>query len=391
MNQKKTFLQRIRTGAIISILSFSLLIPPENALAIQSNGTSSIRSSFYHKNYNDISNTKYDWWFMRNKTHQKVQGGTPTDINLSKYDAYFLDEKTNEKVIYLTFDCGYENGYTKKLLKTLKKHGAKAMFFVTKNFIEDNPQLARQFKEDGHMVGNHTCSHPSLPSKSVSQIKKEINDCADIFQKATGYKMDAYIRPPMGCYSKRTLQVTKDLGYKTIFWSMAYYDYDVNKQPGKNYVLDHFKENYHKGAIPLIHNISKSNCQALDEVLTFLEKKGYRFGTLDEFTAKKGTLKISCANRYYNGKPATVKIIKNTNRDKKITYTFKNQNGKEVKKAIKPGKYTVTAKVDSNGAFGSAISNTVTFTIRKPKKLTFWEALNYLCIIYDNSEGIVKN
>ena len=123
--------------------------------------------------------------------------------------------------------------------------------------------------------------------KSVSEIKKEIKDCAKAYKKVTGCKMDPFIRPPMGEFSERSLQVVKDMGYYTIFWSMAYYDYDTENQPGKDYVVNHFKENYHKGALPLIHNISKSNCEALDDVLSFLEEKKYRFGTLDEFTINK--------------------------------------------------------------------------------------------------------
>lgn len=132
-------------------------------------------------------------------------------------------------------------------------------------------------------MGNHTCTHPDLSGKPVSVIRKEIKDCARAFKKATGYRMDPFIRPPMGAFSERSLQVTKDMGYNTIFWSMAYYDYDTDHQPGKDYVVNHFKENYHRGALPLIHNTSSSNCEALDDVLAFLEEKNYRFGTLDEF------------------------------------------------------------------------------------------------------------
>lgn len=316
--------------------------------------------------YSKYSNTTHSWYIIRNKNHEKTGGGVPKGIKFSDYNAYYINKKTKQKVIYLSFDCGYENGYTKKILKTLKKHHAKAVFFVTKPFIESNPELVKQMKEEGHLVGNHTCSHPSLPDKSVSEIQKEIKGCEKAYKKATGFVMDPFIRPPMGNFSERSLKVAKDLGYHTIFWSMAYYDYDANNQPGKDYVVKHFKQNYHKGSLPLIHNTSKSNCEALDEVLTFLESKNYRFGTIDEFTLKKGTLTISCPNKIYDGKPAKASVIENTNENAKITYTFKNANGQVVKEAIKPGIYTVVAEVSSTRTYRTTKSNKVTFTISKP-------------------------
>lgn len=320
--------------------------------------------------YSQYSNTKYGWYIIRKKNHEKAGGGIAADLKLSDYHAYYINANTNERVMYLSFDCGYENGYTEKILKTLKKHHAKAIFFVTKPFIESNPELVKQMKKEGHLVGNHTSTHPSLPDKSVTDIKKEIKECEETYKKVTGYKIDPFIRPPMGDYSKRCLKVIKDLGYRTIFWSMAYYDYDVNNQPGKEYVVNHFKENYHKGAIPLIHNTSKSNCDALDDVLTFLEKKKYRFGTLDEFALKKGTLKISCPSKIYDGKAAKVTVKKNTNQKAKITYTFKNAKGKTIKRAIFPGTYTVVAKVASTRDYCITTSNKVTFTIKKKATAT---------------------
>ena len=125
-------------------------------------------------------------------------------------------------------------------------------------------------------------NHPSLPSVSEKKLKSEVNGLAKLFKEKTGYRLDKYIRLPMGEYSNRVLKILSDMGYKSIFWSIAYMDYDVNKQPGKSYVVDHFKKYYHKGAITLTHNTSKSNAEALDDVLTYLEKKGYRFATLDE-------------------------------------------------------------------------------------------------------------
>lgn len=360
MNKRKSK-KLLATLLVMSCIAQATPLPQQRVLQ-----TKAAQSTDYSK----YSNTQYGWYIIRKTGHQKAGGGIPAGLKLSDYDAYYMNAKTKEKVIYLTFDCGYENGYTKKILKTLKKHKAKAVFFVTKPFIESNPDLVKQMKKEGHFVGNHTTTHPSLPGKSVSGIKKELKDCAAAFKKATGYTMDPFMRPPMGNYSKRTLKVIQDLGYKTFFWSIAYYDYDVNNQPGKAYVVNHFKENYHKGALPLIHNTSKSNCEALDDVLTFLETKKYRFGTVDEFSLKKGTLKISCANKVYDGKAATVKIVKNTNKKADITYTIKNAKGKTVKKAVKPGTYTVVAKAALTNTYRAVTSNKVTFTISEKVKTT---------------------
>ncbi len=359
MKKRKNMSKRI----LSVLLVFSCFM--QSAKELPQQKEQRVMAAVQETDYSQYSNTRYGWYIVRKEYHEKAGGGIPQGIKLSDYDAYYMNTKTKKKVIYLTFDCGYENGYTKKILKTLKKHNAKAIFFVTKPFIESNPELVKQMKQEGHLVGNHTSTHPSLPSKSVSDIKKEITDCAKAYKKATGYTMDPFIRPPMGEFSQRTLKVTKDLGYKTIFWSMAYYDYDVDNQPGKEYVVNHFKKNYHKGALPLIHNTSKSNCEALDDVLTYLEKKKYRFGTIDEFTLKKGELSIACPNKEYDGKPAKVSILKNTNKKAKITYTFKNEKGKVVKKAIKPGIYTVVAKAASTRTYRAVTSNKVVFAIKK--------------------------
>ncbi len=242
------------------------------------------------RDYNGYPNTKYSWWFKRNKEHKQPEA--QKEVNLELYDAFYIDEAVKdtdkEKIIYLTFDCGYENGYTPKMLDILKKHKAIATFFVTKPFIKDEPDLVKRMKKEGHIVGNHTVHHPSMPEKSARDNKLELLECEEYMKEATGYEMDKVMRPPMGEYSERTMRVTKDMGYKTIFWSMAYVDYDVNHQPGADYVIEYYKNNHHNGAIPLIHNVSSSNAEALDEVLTFLEGEGYQFGsTLDLGEQKK--------------------------------------------------------------------------------------------------------
>ena len=197
--------------------------------------------------------------------------------------------------MYLTFDCGYEDGFAEQILDTLKKHNAKSCFFVTQTYIRDNVELVKRMKEEGHQVGNHTVTHPSMPGISVEKQKEELQTCADYMKEATGYRMDPYFRPPSGEYSESVLQLAKDMGYKTIFWSMAYLDYDVNNQPGKDYVIEHFDKYYHNGAIPLMHNVSESNAQALDTVLSNLTELGYRFVSLDEMFEKQLILGVPFA------------------------------------------------------------------------------------------------
>ena len=230
--------------------------------------------------YSRYSNVKKSWFIKRNANHQPAEGAVSAK-DLAGYQAYYYDQKTNGKVIYLTFDCGYENGYTGKLLDILKKHNVKAIFFVTRHFVRSQPELCKRMKEEGHLVGNHTMNHPSLPDQSVTQMKNEIQGLETFFKEKTGYQLDKYFRPPMGEFSNRVLKVAQDLGYTTVFWSMVYKDYDIDDQPGKQYVIDHFNKYYHKGAIALLHNISQSNADALDEVLTNLKKQGYQCMRID--------------------------------------------------------------------------------------------------------------
>lgn len=223
------------------------------------------------------------WWLKRNENHQTPE--VSDYIDLSKYDAYYVNPKCKKKKIFLTFDCGYENGFTPKILDVLKKQKVVAAFFVTKPFIREGRELVRRMKKEGHIVGNHTVHHKSMPTLSDRDNKQEIIDCAEYCKEATGYEMDHFIRPPMGEYNEKTLKLTKSMGYKTIFWSMAYVDFDVNKQPGKQYVVEHFKKYTHNGAIPLMHNVSQSNAEALDEVITNLKKEGYQFESLKNLSS----------------------------------------------------------------------------------------------------------
>ena len=229
--------------------------------------------------YNALDNTLYAWWFKRNDAHER--SGCQEDFDISEYNAFYTIP-VSEKRMYITFDCGYENGFTADILDTLKEENVTAAFFVTQTFIRDNVDLVKRMKEEGHLVCNHTVTHPSMPSKSVEDQQKEILSCENYMKEATGYGMDLFFRPPRGEYSKRTLQIAKDLGYTTIFWSMAYLDYDVNNQPSSEHVIEHFSKYHHPGAVPLLHNVSKANHDALRIVLQNLKNEGYSFGNLYE-------------------------------------------------------------------------------------------------------------
>lgn len=226
--------------------------------------------------YDNLPNEKYAWWFKRNENH--LQPEAQQEVDIAQYDSWYVAPDTSKKVVYLTFDCGYENGYTETMLDALKKHNAKAVFFITKHYAKDVADIVKRMKEEGHYVGNHTAWHPDLTQMDNRSVKLELKECEEAVYENTGYAMDPLFRPPKGEYSERILKIAQDMGYKTLFWSLAYLDYDVNDQPGKDFVIEHFKKYIHPGAIPLIHNVSESNAQALDQVLTDLEAAGYTYG-----------------------------------------------------------------------------------------------------------------
>ena len=201
---------------------------------------------------------------------------------LKKYDAAYLGD-TSEKVIYLTFDAGYENGCTAKILDTLQKHNVKAAFFLVGNYIARNADLVRRMAQEGHVVGNHTMHHPDMSKlKDKEAFAKELQDLEALFLEKTGKPLPKYYRPPQGIYSEENLKLAKDLGYKTVFWSLAYVDWKNDSQPSKEEAFAKLLPRIHPGAVVLLHSTSETNAQILDELLTKWEEMGYRFGTLDE-------------------------------------------------------------------------------------------------------------
>ena len=208
--------------------------------------------------------------------------GTASSDKLKEYNAYYVGG-AGEKKIYLTFDCGYENGNTSQILDALKKHDAPAAFFVVGHFLESAPEMVKRMVEDGHTVGNHTYHHYDMSKISDPAVfRKEMDDVRTLFQETTGTEMAMYYRPPQGKYSETNLQMAKDLGYSTFFWSLAYVDWNVDAQPSHEEAFSKLIDRIHPGAVVLLHNTSKTNGEILDELLTKWEEMGYTFGKLEE-------------------------------------------------------------------------------------------------------------
>ncbi len=206
--------------------------------------------------------------------------GNASMAELAQYDAYYCGEG-EEKVIYLTFDCGYENGNTEPILDALKKHNAPATFFVVGHFLESAPDIARRMVEDGHTVGNHTYHHPDMSKISdKASFQKEMDDVASLFREVTGAELSMYYRPPQGKYSTTNLQMAKDLGYSTFFWSLAYVDWNQDSQPSHEEAFEKLTGRIHPGAIVLLHSTSRTNGEIMDELLTKWEEMGYSFRPL---------------------------------------------------------------------------------------------------------------
>ncbi len=223
-------------------------------------------------------------WGLSFQTPGQPPRADATADELDRYQAKYIGKQ--DKTIYLTFDCGYENGCTGAILDVLQKHDAKAAFFVVGNYIESAPELVQRMAREGHTVGNHTWSHPNMSEiNDRTAFQEQLSKVSAAYEECTGEKMPAYYRPPQGIYSQENLQMAKDLGYKTVFWSLAYVDWKTDDQPTEEYAMQKLTERIHDGAVVLLHNTSTTNAAILDRLLTVWEGMGYRFGTLDQLFA----------------------------------------------------------------------------------------------------------
>lgn len=225
-----------------------------------------------------------DWGLGFGQPGAKPTGNTSAE-KLKEYNAYYIGN-TEEKVIYLTFDCGYENGNTEAILDALKKHNASATFFVVGHYLETASDIVKRMLADGHTVGNHTYHHPDMSAiASQDKFNQEMEQVETLFREITGQDISKYYRPPRGIYSTKNLEMADALGYQTFFWSLAYVDWNQDDQPSHETAFEKMTGRVHPGAIVLLHNTSKTNAEVMDELLTKWEEMGYRFGTLAELTA----------------------------------------------------------------------------------------------------------
>ena len=224
-------------------------------------------------------------WGLSFRTEGKAPVGNASAEALRRYDAVYLGNEAEQK-IYLTFDAGYENGCTEPILEALAKHGVKAAFFVVGNYIEQNPDLVRRMLREGHIVGNHTYHHYDMSKLSdEAAFNQELTSLETLYRETTGEDLPRYYRPPQGIYSEKNLEMAQKLGYRTVFWSLAYVDWYQDNQPTDEQAFSKLLPRIHPGAVVLLHSTSQTNARILDTLLSKWEEMGYSFGTLDELFA----------------------------------------------------------------------------------------------------------
>lgn len=218
------------------------------------------------------------WGYKKNPDH------TPPDIghykSLIDGTSSFYVGNTTEKVVYLTFDAGYDNGELNKILDTLKEKQVIGSFFLTGDFINRFQDLTCRLSNDGHVVCNHSYGHKKIQNLTKDMLKEDLEKLENAYYKLTGKNMVKYFRPPEGEFSKEALKNVQELGYKTVFWSIAHVDWDVNNQPSNELTVSSIIDNLHNGAIILLHTVSTSNSNSLGEIIDRIKDLGYTFKTV---------------------------------------------------------------------------------------------------------------
>ena len=225
-------------------------------------------------------NKSLSWYCIRQKEHGRPP--LPKEFEfISEYDGYYIG--SDEKVIFLTFDVGYENGNVAKTLDILKENNVPGAFFILSNLVNKNSELVKRMKDEGHLICNHTSKHPDMSKiTSKNDFERELNALEELCREKTGENVSKYFRPPEGKFSEQTLQFAKELGYKTVFWSFAYADWDNKNQMSETAAKNKILSNIHNGAVILLHPTSETNTKILGELIMELKNQGYRFGSLDE-------------------------------------------------------------------------------------------------------------
>lgn len=230
----------------------------------------------------------FHWYCAHTKDHSQPTVGTDLAF-VEELGGYFLDHahsdpNARDKVIYLTFDAGYENGNVEKILDVLKEENVTAAFFILGHLITKNTELVKRMAEEGHTVCNHTVHHKDMSQADDETFLAELKELERIYGEQTGYQMAAYYRPPEGTFSRKNLACAQKNGYKTVFWSFAYPDWDNNRQMSAEKAKKIIMDNIHNGEVMLLHPTSSTNASILSDVIRELKAQGYRFGTLDELT-----------------------------------------------------------------------------------------------------------
>ena len=221
-------------------------------------------------------------WGLHYPKENEQPTAPATSEHLKQFDAYFMSNN-EDKVVYITFDAGYENSYTDEILDTLKKYEAPAAFFLVGTYIRANPELVKRMVDEGHIVANHTMSHPDMSKiSSKESFAKELSQVEEIYKEVIGSDIPKFYRPPRGIYSEANLKLAQELGYKTIFWSAAYKDWEDKNQPSKQEAFSKLMPRLHPGMVLLLHNTSKTNSVILDELLSKYKEAGYEFRSIEE-------------------------------------------------------------------------------------------------------------
>lgn len=271
-----------KKSIFISIMSIIVLCGTLIFCVYQNNNIGTVNvSSQVIEDFSAITNKKIAWGIKRADNHDQPDVGKENKRVIEEYNGMCMGN-SEKKYVYLTFDAGYEAGYTDKILDTLKQNDVKATFFITGHYLNTQPELVQKMIENGNIVGNHTVNHKSMPEIGLDTIKTEVMNLHTAVYEKFGYEMK-YIRPPKGELSERTMSYTNSLGYTTVMWSLAYDDWDENNQGREAYAKEKILNNVHNGAIILLHSNSKDNCNILDEVIKSIKEMGYEFKSLDEF------------------------------------------------------------------------------------------------------------
>lgn len=238
----------------------------------------------------EAAGESFGWYCMRKKNH--LQPVCEANMSfIESYGGYYVDKKHGDassvRKVYLTFDAGYENGNVEKILDILKEKDVPAAFFILSNLITAKTALVKRMAEEGHAVCNHTASHRDMTKiTDIDSFAAELSKLEDIYREYTGFEMSKYYRPPEGKFSEANMKFASELGYKTIFWSFAYADWDNNAQPSSEKAIKLITDNIHNGAVILLHPTSATNAAVLSDVIDYLHSQGFSFGTLDELTAQ---------------------------------------------------------------------------------------------------------